>query len=322
MPATKVGININVQGCQSQAATVCSASIYRLLMLIACFCHLVPCRAVLQLPLTSRSPSENWVTQECTSAIQSQQNFELQLNISTNQPRLPGSGSPPLGAPLLQGQFRCAANTGLDNNMLPIGIPNFLPNEAAGARSFYFATLRQAAKPCGSLQLQPQSSDALESGSTSGNGVSGSGGNRQRRECAPRGAQFSLMATNHDPMPDIKLGPLLGKGAFGRVYRGEWGSPLACGCGVHCCSMCACSCGVGKLLLCQGNMAAQHVRTGAVEQLQKKLHRHCVNVCGLCSCFEPCMAAGAVLRVLIMFLPSCCAQCSHVAKPHGCCQDH
>lgn len=186
----------------------------------------VPFWDIFQLPLTSRSPSENWVTQECTSAIQSQQNFELQLNISTNQPRLPGSGSPPLGAPLLQGQFRCAANTGLDNNMLPIGIPNFLPNEAAGARSFYFATLRQAAKPCGSLQLQPQSSDALESGSTSGNGVSGSGGNRQRRECAPRGAQFSLMATNHDPMPDIKLGPLLGKGAFGRVYRATWQSRM------------------------------------------------------------------------------------------------
>lgn len=53
----------------------------------------------------------------------------------------------------------------------------------------------------------------------------GSGtGNKQRREgggSASRGVHFNLMATNQEAMPDIKLGPLLGKGAFGRVYRGK-----------------------------------------------------------------------------------------------------
>jgi hypothetical protein len=172
---------------------------------------------VAQLPPSSRS-GDNWIARGYTNAIQSQHNFELQLYITATQQAAAGSPLPP--SMLMRATFRCAANTGLDNNMLPIGIPNFLPNEDDGARSFYFATLRDVPSVSGrpSLQLQREPSDSSSAAGAAGNGAAV----RQRRDGgAQRGAQFSLMATNTDPMPDIKLGPLLGKGAFGRVYRGE-----------------------------------------------------------------------------------------------------
>jgi hypothetical protein len=169
-----------------------------------------------QLPPSSRSGA-SWIANEFGDAIKSQQNFELQLMV-TPAPQQAAAGSP-LPSATLQAQFRCAANTGLDNNMLPIGIPNFLPNEDGSneARSFYFATLRDISRASSLAQ------DPAGSGSAAAGGGSGTG-NKQRREgggSTSRGVHFNLMAANQEAMPDIKLGPLLGKGAFGRVYRGK-----------------------------------------------------------------------------------------------------
>jgi hypothetical protein len=200
------------------------------------------CCAV-QLPPSSRS-GDNWIAREYTNAIKAQQNFELQLYVTPKQQQQQqqqaggvsssSSSSNPQQPPgvLMQAQFRCAANTGIDNNMLPIGIPNFLPNEGDEARCFYFATLRELprrkqpdGRAGGGSQMGRQqsgnSSGGLADGSSSSSGRKAAhdgGGSAQQYG---GGAQFSLMASGHDPMPDIKLGPLLGKGAFGRVYRGE-----------------------------------------------------------------------------------------------------
>ena len=176
---------------------------------------------VVQLPPSSRS-GDSWIAGEFGAAIKSQQSFELQLMLAA--PQQGGSaGSLPQGR-LLRAQFRCAANTGLDSNTLPIGIPNFLPSEEAGARSFYFATLRDAAPACSS-EHSSRTEPAL--GSSSSSTAATSARPPRREGSASRGVQFSLLCTsNQDPMPDIKLGPLLGKGAFGRVYRATWQGQL------------------------------------------------------------------------------------------------
>lgn len=111
-------------------------------------------------------------------------------------------------------QFRCAATTGLDQHMLPIGIPNFLPSTAEGNKSFYFVTLRE-------MIVQPSSANSTASSPA----ASQQQQQQQRRRPLKRMASFSLMASD-EPFADIRLGPLLGKGAFGRVYRGMYPSTL------------------------------------------------------------------------------------------------
>jgi hypothetical protein len=124
-------------------------------------------------------------------------------------------------------QFRCAATTGLDQHMPLIGIPNFLPNTAEGNRAFYFVALKpvlpqqpqQQQQQLQQSQLQVNNSSSAHSGSTASSGAAGNAAASRRP--VRKMASFSLMATD-GPFQDIKLGPLLGKGAFGRVYRGTW----------------------------------------------------------------------------------------------------
>jgi len=41
-------------------------------------------------------------------------------------------------------------------------------------------------------------------------------------------ASFAVVNDKIDPFDDVRLGPMLGRGAFGRVYRGTWiNSPVA-----------------------------------------------------------------------------------------------
>ncbi len=144
------------------------------------------------------------------SAISNMQNFELRVrfNPARQSGNLPaGFGMEPGRSLLLQ--FRCASNTVMDSHMPPIGIPNTLPSNQS-APVFYFATLSTH-------------TSATEPGSVAA---------KQHR---PPKKAFSLLK-GEDPFSDIKLGPLLGKGAFGRVYRG---GQSVCVC------VCVCVCGVG-----------------------------------------------------------------------------
>jgi hypothetical protein len=127
-------------------------------------------------------------------------------------------------------EFRCAATTGLDQHMPLIGIPNFLPNTAEGNRAFYFVALKPVvpqltssnrANSTGSENSSGTAAAAAGSGASVGNAAAAAAARRPVRKMA----SFSLM-TPDGPFQDIKLGPLLGKGAFGRVYRGAKGTQL------------------------------------------------------------------------------------------------
>ncbi|GIL48868.1 hypothetical protein Vafri_5296 [Volvox africanus] len=91
-------------------------------------------------------------------------------------------------------QFRCAHSSTMDSYMPLVGIPSILsPAPAAGGPLYYFVTLTSG--PRNSTELTSQSQ---------------------------RGPGFTIINTKIDPFDDVKLGPLLGKGSYGRVYRGVW----------------------------------------------------------------------------------------------------
>jgi len=92
-----------------------------------------------------------------------------------------------------------AAHTGLDSHMPLIGIPNFLPS-SDGTSQFYFATLKLVQHVGSHEQPRGAGTDPLQ-------------------RAPARVATFSILQSD-EPFEGIKLGPLLGRGAFGRVYRG------------------------------------------------------------------------------------------------------
>lgn len=183
------------------------------------------CVGDLQLPAPdSDSPANH--RQDCNDAIANQCNFEIMVTFHDLRDVLRDCSSTRIWQPGQQqyespdnsrelmvpvhyatAQFRCAGTTGLDH-MAPIGIPNFLPSTAEGNRSFYFVTLRD-------VHVQP--SGASCSSTASCPAVSPQ--QQQKQLFLPRAASFSLMDSD-EPFGGIRLGPLLGTGAFGRVYRG------------------------------------------------------------------------------------------------------
>ncbi|WIA08911.1 hypothetical protein OEZ85_008329 [Tetradesmus obliquus] len=177
--------------------------------------------------------------QDYADAIAKQENFELMITYFTPQssedtaaaqaqPNSLNSRSSLSSGQVLQyamAQFRCAATTGLDQHMPLIGIPNFLPSTAEGNRAFYFVALKPVPSP---PQQQQQRAQRTSSGSAAGSSAasgSAAGSAAVARRPVQKMASFSLMATD-GPFQDIKLGPLLGKGAFGRVYRGMWNGKM------------------------------------------------------------------------------------------------
>ncbi len=90
--------------------------------------------------------------------------------------------------------FRPAHLDPLDNNMPLIGIPSDVPwnKDSGDDNKYYFATIRLA------------------------------------EDVLPNDVQPLCEVEGGDVFPEVVLGPLLGKGSFGKVYRGIWkGAPVA-----------------------------------------------------------------------------------------------
>lgn len=150
-------------------------------------------------------------------AIAKQQNFELLVTFSRAN-SMGGAGSDRKSL-FATATFRCAANTGLDQHMPLIGIPNFLPSISDSSRSFYFVSV----KPHTSSSFASSTDISLsKSGSMSGSLLQQQAPVKRRPIRQP---SFHLMSTS-EPFSDVKLGPMLGKGAFGRVFRGSWSGKL------------------------------------------------------------------------------------------------
>jgi PAS domain-containing protein len=119
-------------------------------------------------------------------------------------------------------KFRPAATETLADGMPAIGIPGFVPWQNK-MPNYFFATVSLKAtssldRMLDDVMLNGALSGALgSSGSTSS--TRGSGGLRWRPQ---------VIAGRREPFEDVQLGPLLGKGSYGRVYRAMWnGAPVA-----------------------------------------------------------------------------------------------
>ncbi|GBF93165.1 hypothetical protein Rsub_05896 [Raphidocelis subcapitata] len=98
-------------------------------------------------------------------------------------------------------QFRLSQSGGADAATPLIGIPSSIPWASPGHQvpGFYCAALHD----CG---------PAAASGAGGGGAAAGAGFGQAGRTSAPAGGGFE----------DIRLGPLCGRGSFGRVYRATW----------------------------------------------------------------------------------------------------
>eukprot|EP00878_Enallax_costatus_P010057 GHUV01010498.1.p1 GENE.GHUV01010498.1~~GHUV01010498.1.p1 ORF type:complete len:719 (+),score=216.73 GHUV01010498.1:179-2335(+) len=150
--------------------------------------------------------------EEYADAIAKQQNFELLVTYPAQNSN--GANTSSTGLRYATATFRCAANTGLDQHMPLIGIPNFLPSTAEGGNGFYFVSINE---------VESQSSSRFTSASDISPTILSP--KQQAARKPARLPSFSLIQKD-EPFADIKLGPLLGKGAFGRVFRGTWNGKL------------------------------------------------------------------------------------------------
>jgi hypothetical protein len=154
-------------------------------------------------------------------------------------------------------------------------------------------------------QVQVNNSSSAQSGSTASSRAASNAAVARRP--VRKMASFSLMATD-GPFQDIKLGPLLGKGAFGRVYRGTW-----LGCNTHTrCSAVVCN------------------RPAAVHSSRNVRHVGLCCTCllalgspmpGTCSpvLHSICAHAALVVGAVLMYMRCCCwcGACRHVERQDG-----
>lgn len=119
-------------------------------------------------------------------------------------------------------EFRFSHNTGVDHNMQLIGVPNFLPSSSEPL-NFYFATLKELGPASDGSTTGGLTRPASTLGSAASAGVVATkvGASSGYSSSSTAGAAYRMMP-NNEASTEVRLGPLLGKGAFGRVFRGMW----------------------------------------------------------------------------------------------------
>ncbi|KAK9837249.1 hypothetical protein WJX81_001439 [Elliptochloris bilobata] len=138
------------------------------------------------------------------------QNIEFSMTVFLRADVAPGnsagSGAQPRRYVMT---FRPAGSALLDSNTDVVGIPAFLPMDPATTAGFYFVTAREAAKAT-------STGSGTRSGSVTNSGGGGSSGSQGRRPLLPGVLPFE----------GLQLGPPLGKGGYGVVYRGLYKDQL------------------------------------------------------------------------------------------------
>ena len=200
--------------------------------------HKIPC-ASSPFPLPSQLPgsdeSSASTKKAYTSAIEAHQNFNLTVKKRTEA----GAG----GETLLL-QFRSADNSTLDSHMPRIAVPAQVGKEGAheGGPVYYWATVRTAATAAtGQSSVLPPPVGAAGTGaavlaakavhgSTTSNAVTSASNVLDGRPSGHSSGAvysatsnlklFALVDDNAAAFGDVVLGPMLGYGSFGRVYRG------------------------------------------------------------------------------------------------------
>mmetsp|Transcript_8938 Transcript_8938/g.19085 ORF Transcript_8938/g.19085 Transcript_8938/m.19085 type:complete len:704 (-) Transcript_8938:2515-4626(-) len=126
-----------------------------------------------------------------TKAISDRQGFNM-----TARAKVPGLPGP------LRLEFRCANADNIDLQMPLVGIPSHLASTSPhDGPCYYFVKV-----------LLP----GLDSGAVLGSN------NNILSSSASINTALSIVDKKMDPFEDVRLGPMLGKGAYGRVYRGQW----------------------------------------------------------------------------------------------------
>lgn len=116
--------------------------------------------------------------------------------------------------------MRCANVENMSDFMPLVGIPAMLPDHGGDdaimePNEYYFATVTPQ-------QMSGDPNHVHRSNPFSSSGSSVNGGGSQTNVNRPA----FLLVENNDPFGDIKLGQLLGRGSYGRVYRARWNGTL------------------------------------------------------------------------------------------------
>ena len=169
----------------------------------------------------------------CDKAIAAHQNFNLKVikrRTTTGIARL-GSARGSISAPTastLQLQFRSANSSTVDSSTPHIAVPATMGSMVPldGGPTYYYATITTAAAaavpptpPSSAPVAARRGSGSRTSATASGNVLlSGSAID----SCGSLGV-FTLVDDNAAAFEDVTLGPMLGYGSYGRVYRGKTG---------------------------------------------------------------------------------------------------
>ena len=166
----------------------------------------------------------------CDKAIAAHQNFNLKVKRRTAGIARSGSARGSISGPAtstLQLQFRSANSSTIDSFMPQVAVPATMGSAppAEGDPTYYYATIVTTTPAAGAVPVPPSPSAAAAAAATvrrTSASISGSNIDSGANSCGSLGV-FTLVDDNAAAFEDVTLGPMLGYGSYGRVYRGEAG---------------------------------------------------------------------------------------------------